>query len=141
MRLYLDTADRTAAENLLATALFTGVATNPTIPQRAELGGSAIPDIYRWATRAGSKEVFSQAWGEDPATLVRRGRELRSRGTEVVVKLAASRAGTQACAELAAEAVRSLERAARSAGTTDQDNAAVVATRSRATLVITVTPS
>ena len=47
MHLYLDTADRGAAESFLATGLFAGVTTNPTILQRASLGVTDIPDIYR----------------------------------------------------------------------------------------------
>jgi TalC/MipB family fructose-6-phosphate aldolase len=108
VRLYLDTADRTAAEGLLATGLFAGVTTNPTILQRAGAGAADIPGIHRWATAAGAREVFFQAWGEDTPTLVRRGRELRELGDEVVVKLVASRAGTAACARLAADGVPTL---------------------------------
>jgi TalC/MipB family fructose-6-phosphate aldolase len=108
MRLYLDTADRAAAESLLATGLFAGVTTNPTILQRASLGVADIPDIYRWATAAGAREVFFQAWGQDTATLEQRGRELRALGDEVVVKLVASRAGTAACARLSAAGVPTL---------------------------------
>lgn len=108
MHLYLDTADRSAAEDLLATGLFRGVTTNPTILQRASLGVADIPDVYRWATGAGVQEVFFQAWGEDTATLVERGRRLRALGDEVVVKLVASRSGTAACARLSAEGVPTL---------------------------------
>ena len=63
MRLYLDTADRAAAEELLGTGLFVGVTTNPTILQRSGLGIAAVPDIYKWATAAGVQEVFFQSWG------------------------------------------------------------------------------
>ena len=108
MRLYLDTADRAAAEGLLATGLFAGVTTNPTILRRASQGVEDIADIYRWALDAGAREVFFQAWGEDTATLVKRGTELRSLGDEVVVKLVASRAGAAACAALAADGVPTL---------------------------------
>jgi TalC/MipB family fructose-6-phosphate aldolase len=108
VRLYLDTADRTAAEDLLATGLFAGVTTNPSILHRAGAGVADIPDVHRWATAAGAREVFFQAWGEDTATLIRRGRELRELGDEVVVKLVASRAGSAACATLAAEGVPTL---------------------------------
>ncbi|MBU2670239.1 hypothetical protein KOI35_42735 [Actinoplanes bogorensis] len=108
MHLYLDTADRAAAEDLLATGLFAGVTTNPTILQRAVVGVADIPDIYRWATAAGAREVFFQAWGEDTATLVKRGQELRDLGDRVVVKLVASRAGSAACAQLAADGVPTL---------------------------------
>jgi transaldolase len=108
VRLYLDTADRAAAEGLLATGLFAGVTTNPTILRRAAQGVEDIADIYRWALDAGAREVFFQAWGEDTATLVKRGTELRSLGDEVVVKLVASRAGAAACAALAADGVPTL---------------------------------
>jgi transaldolase len=108
MRLYLDTADRATAEPLLATGLFAGLTTNPTILQRASLSVSDIPDIHRWAVSAGAREVFFQAWGQDTATLTQRGQQLRGLGKEVVVKLVASRAGSAACAELAARDVPTL---------------------------------
>jgi transaldolase len=116
VRLYLDTADREAAEPLLATGLFAGLTTNPTILQRASCGVADIPEIHRWAAAAGAKEVFFQAWGEDTGTLLERGRMLRDLGEEVVVKLVASRAGTAACARLAAEGVPTLLTAVYSPG-------------------------
>ena len=108
MRLYLDTADQGAAEDLMSTGLFAGVTTNPTILQRAGLGVAAAPDIYKWATAAGSKEVFFQAWGLTTTELVERGLRLRELGDEVVVKLVASRAGSAACAQLSAQGVPTL---------------------------------
>lgn len=108
MRLYLDTADQAAAEALLATGVFAGVTTNPTILQRASRGVADVGDIYRWAVAAGSREVFFQAWGEDRATLVERGEQLRALGPEVVVKFVATRAGTAACATLATRGVPTL---------------------------------
>ena len=98
MKLYLDTADRGAAESLLATGLFAGVTTNPTILQRASKGVADVGEIYRWAIEAGAREVFFQAWGEDAATLIERGQRLRELGPEVVVKFVATRAGaTRLC--------------------------------------------
>lgn len=108
MRLYLDTADRAAAEELLATGLFAGLTTNPTILRRSSLGVDSLPEIYAWATAAGAAEVFLQAWGEDSGTLLDRGLRLRDLGDEVVVKLVASRAGTTACGQLAARGVPTL---------------------------------
>ena len=90
----------------MATGLFAGVTTNPTILRRASRGVGDIAEIYRWALDAGAREVFFQAWGEDTATLVARGRQLRELGVEVVVKLVASRAGTAACATLASRGPR-----------------------------------
>ena len=98
MHLYLDTADRAAAEPLLATGLFAGLTTNPTILQRASRGVADIEDIYAWARAAGAKEIFFQAWGEDKDTLVERGLRLSELGPDVVVKLVVSKAGAAACA-------------------------------------------
>jgi transaldolase len=108
MKLYLDTADRAAAESLLATGLFTGVTTNPTILQRASKGVADLQDIYRWAIDAGAREVFFQAWGTDSATLIERGQGLRELGSEVVVKFVATRAGSTACAALASQSTPTL---------------------------------
>jgi TalC/MipB family fructose-6-phosphate aldolase len=102
VRLYLDTADRGAAESLLATGLFYGLTTNPTILQRASKGVADLEDIYRWAIDAGAREVFFQAWGSDVPSLIERGQWLRDLGQEVVVKFVATRAGATACAALAA---------------------------------------
>jgi len=106
--LYLDTADQAAAEPLLATGLFAGLTTNPTILQRAGQGVADIPRIHAWAAAAGAREIFFQAWGDDPAILVERGERLRSLGDDVVVKLVASRAGATACATLAGRGIPTL---------------------------------
>jgi TalC/MipB family fructose-6-phosphate aldolase len=116
VRLYLDTADRAAAEPLLATGLFTGLTTNPTILQRASSGVDDIPEIYRWATGSGAQEVFFQAWREETSILVERGQKLRDLGNEVVIKLVASRAGSAACATLASRDVPTLLTAVYSPG-------------------------
>jgi transaldolase len=108
VKLYVDTADRSAAESLLATGLFHGVTTNPTILQRASKGVADLKEIYSWAIDAGAREVFFQAWGEDPATLIERGQRLRDLGGEVVVKFVATRAGSTACAALAARGIPTL---------------------------------
>jgi TalC/MipB family fructose-6-phosphate aldolase len=108
VKLYLDTADRAAAESLLATGLFHGVTTNPTILQRASMGVADLRDIYCWAIEAGAEEVFFQAWGEDAPTLIERGQQLRDLGREVVVKFVATRAGSTACAALAARGIPTL---------------------------------
>ena len=108
VRLYLDTADRSAAESLLATGLFYGLTTNPTILQRASKGIADLKDIYRWAIDAGAREVFFQAWGSDPPSLIERGQWLRDLGQEVVVKFVATRAGATACAALAARGAPTL---------------------------------
>lgn len=116
MQLLLDTADRAAAEPLLATGVFDGITTNPTILRRAGLTVDDIEDVHRWALAAGARQVFFQSWGADTESLLSRGRELRALGDRVVVKLPASPAGTTACARLAAEAVPTLLTAVYSPG-------------------------
>jgi transaldolase len=108
MRLYLDTADRALAEPLLATGLFAGLTTNPTILHRAGLTVDDIEDVYGWAQAAGAREVFFQTWGPDPGSMVERGRRLRGLGDVVVVKVPASLAGAAACATLAVEGIPTL---------------------------------
>ncbi len=116
MDLYLDTADRAAAEPLLATGLFAGLTTNPTILRRAGRTVADIPQIHRWASEAGAREIFFQAWGTDTETLVARGRGLRELSGRVVVKIVADRAGSAACARLAADGTPTLLTAVYSPG-------------------------
>ena len=71
MKLYLDTADRAAAESLLATGLFAGVTTNPTILKRASKGVRDLARSTAGPLRRAPREVFLQAWGEDPVTLIK----------------------------------------------------------------------
>jgi TalC/MipB family fructose-6-phosphate aldolase len=129
VRLYLDTADRGAAESLMATGLFAGVTTNPTILQRASKSTADLEDIYRWAIDAGAREVFFQAWGTDATTLVERGHWLRELGPEVVVKFVATREGATACAALAAHGAPTLLTAIYDPGQ------AIVAAAARATYI------
>ena len=108
MRLFLDTAERSTAESLLATGLFYGLTTNPTILQRASQGIADLEEIYRWATDAGAREVFFQAWGEDAPNLFERGLWMLCLRRVVVVKFVATRAGSTACAALAARGASTL---------------------------------
>lgn len=108
VRLYLDSADRDTVVDLLATGLFRGVTTNPTILQRAGLGAQQIPEVYRWAVDAGSREVFIQSWGSSVAELLDRGLRLRDLGPEVVVKVPVSREGAAVCARLNARGIPTL---------------------------------
>lgn len=100
LRLYLDTADRAAAEPLLATGVFAGLTTNPAILQRAGLSVADIPGVYSWATAADAAEIFFQAWGADAEAMTDCGLRLRELGEDVVVKVPASRVGMTAGARL-----------------------------------------
>lgn len=108
MRLYIDSADRAASESLLATGLFAGLTTNPTILQRAAQTVRDIPEIYRWAKAAGAKEIFFQAWGETSSDMVSCALRLRELGNDVVIKVPATRAGSAACATLTAQGIPTL---------------------------------
>lgn len=101
LRLYVDTASRDAAEPLLATGLFQGLTTNPTLLERNALRVADLPELYSWATAAGAREVFFQAWGDGVDELLACAQSLGEIGPRVVVKVPASRAGASAAARLA----------------------------------------
>jgi TalC/MipB family fructose-6-phosphate aldolase len=99
--LYVDSAVREDVEPLLALGAFKGVTTNPTILHRAGLTGADLPEVYRWAAAAGAKEIFVQAWGDTTEELVSSGQRLMQLGNLTVVKVAATRNGIRAGAQLA----------------------------------------
>lgn len=93
---FIDSADRKQVTELLSTGLFGGVTTNPEILSKAGLGSNDIPDLVDWATGAGAKRVFVQSWGKTSGEIAERGQELRSLGSNVTVKVPASREGIEA---------------------------------------------
>jgi len=101
LSLYVDTAVREEAAPLLDLGIFRGVTTNPLLLQRAGLGQQDLPDLVKWVVDRGVDEVFCQAWGETAEDLVSCGERLHAYDAKVVVKVAATRAGTQAAATLA----------------------------------------
>lgn len=98
--LYVDSADRAAAEPLLATGLFRGLTTNPLLWERAGITIDELPELYTWATAAGAQEVFLQAWGPDQASLLSRAHQLLAIGPRVVAKIPATFAGVSVAAHL-----------------------------------------
>ena len=103
--LYIDSADRDQVERLLATGLFAGVTTNPTILYRSGLTVDDVPAVHRWARAAGAGTVFLQAVGPDEAALEAHSRELVDLGPDVVVKLPATRDGLAVSRRLTREGV------------------------------------
>ncbi len=103
--LYIDSADRDQVERLLATGLFAGVTTNPTILRRAGLTVDDVPTVLRWARAAGAGTVFLQAVGPDETALKTHGRQLADLGPDVVVKLPATRDGLAVSRRLTREGV------------------------------------
>ena len=96
LRLYVDTADRTAAEPLLATGLFHGITTNPTLLERQSLRLPDLAALYEWAVGAGANEVFFQSWGDTKDEILGNARTLQDLGQRVVVKLPLTRDGAAA---------------------------------------------
>jgi transaldolase len=106
--LYVDGADRSAVEALLATGTFHGVTTNPLILERAGLTDRDLPDLYRWAVAAGAQEVFMQGWVADVETLRRRCDAILAIGERVIIKVPATPHGITAAADLVRDGARVL---------------------------------
>jgi TalC/MipB family fructose-6-phosphate aldolase len=105
MALYVDSADRAAVEPLLATGLFAGIATNPTLLARAGLSQADLGAFYEWGVERGAGTVFMQTLGTTVDDVLDSGRQLRKIGLRVVVKVPATRAGLTAARALADEDV------------------------------------
>ncbi|MEU8270967.1 transaldolase family protein [Sphaerisporangium sp. NPDC049002] len=105
MTLYVDSAERSAVEPLLATGLFAGVTTNPALLARAGLTQADLPAVFAWATGAGAGHVFMQTLGTTGGEIVTAGRRIRGLGPEAVVKIPATREGLSAARVLSDEDV------------------------------------
>jgi TalC/MipB family fructose-6-phosphate aldolase len=105
VRLYLDSADRTALAPLLKTGLFGGVTTNPLILQRAGVRLGEVPALVEWLLARCPGEVFVQTTADGVDEITREGRELRTLSERLVVKIPASTEGLTAARRLAAEGV------------------------------------
>ena len=109
-RLFLDSADRAAHARWLATGLFHGVTTNPTILRRAGVSCAMGPirNLARAAFDAGAREVQAQAWAgggghgtSETADLYRHtGEAIAGVDERMVVKLPATEAGFRAARHL-----------------------------------------
>lgn len=104
-KFYIDSGDQEVVESLLASGLFEGVTTNPTLLQAVGIGNDQIPEVVDWATAAGAGSVFVQAWGVDAGALEKRGQAIRAMGPNVVVKVPATSAGLTATARLEADGI------------------------------------
>jgi len=102
IQLFIDSADRAAAEPWLATGLFSGVTTNPQLLHEAGLRVSDIPGIYGWAKGHGVGEVCFQTWGSTPDELYGNALRIRDAAPEATVKVPVTPAGAQAISRLRA---------------------------------------
>ncbi|WP_300266110.1 transaldolase family protein [Microbacterium sp.] len=91
--LYLDSADRAQLAPLLATGLFAGVTTNPTILDRAGLGPADLPDVIAWVREQGVSRFYAQATGRTLEELRHSAGVIAELGDDVVTKFVATRLG------------------------------------------------
>jgi len=89
---YLDSADRTQLAPLLATGLFAGVTTNPTILHRAGLSSADLPDLLAWVREHGVNRFYAQATGRTVDELRAAAASIAKLGDDVVTKFVATQA-------------------------------------------------
>lgn len=93
MKLYIDSADLAVARPLLATGVFEGITTNPTILRRHGVSDDVRADWLAQAFDAGAKIVWQQTWGRDLAELTRNAERLMAIDDRVALKVPATRDG------------------------------------------------
>lgn len=108
MKLFIDSAERALLAPLLATGLFAGVTTNPTLLARAGIDVRQLPDFVTWLRDEGAKVIFVQAWGQTREDYLRCAADLLSRCGDVTVKVPVTAAGVAAVRSLEADGVRTL---------------------------------
>lgn len=105
-RLFLDTADTAAWQELLPTGLFYGVTTNPVLLEQSQQVCS-IENIHKLAQLAleyDMKQFLCQAWGTSVQEMVKVGEALASYDRKhIVVKLPVTATGIQAATQLMRE--------------------------------------
>lgn len=103
--LYIDSADPDDVARLLATGIFEGITTNPTILKRAGLSTEDIPDVHAHARDQGARRIFLQAVGPDVNSLLNHAYSLHALGPDVIVKLPATPPGITASRRLTTDGI------------------------------------
>lgn len=98
--IYLDSADRDRLAPLLATGLFAGVTTNPSILHRAGLTAADLPSFAEWLRSNGVTRFYAQASGMTVADLRASARDIAGLGDDVVIKLVATEPALTVAREL-----------------------------------------
>ncbi|WP_052436947.1 transaldolase family protein [Georgenia sp. SUBG003] len=106
--LFLDTADLDAARPLLATGVFAGVTTNPTLLARAGVTTAGLPELVDRLREAGAGTLFVQTWGATTEEMLRHAREVREASGDVGIKIPANAAGIATTRTLADQGVTTL---------------------------------
>ena len=103
IRLYLDSAKRSEWDDWLATGLFYGVTTNPTVLAAAGVPCDlkALTALVHVALEHGIHEVHVQTWGATAEVMIEHGKALAAINHRVVVKVPITRAGIEVVRHLA----------------------------------------
>lgn len=107
-RLFVDSADRRAVEELFATGAFVGLTTNPTILERDGAVLADLPEINRWARAAGAREVCFQTWGVTVEEQLANAGRLLDVDARTIVKVPCTPAGITTGASLVGQGVEIL---------------------------------
>ncbi|WP_193311297.1 transaldolase family protein [Georgenia satyanarayanai] len=107
-KLFVDSADQRATEDLFATGAFMGLTTNPTILERGGAVTADLPRINRWARAAGAREVCLQTWGETREELLANASHLLDVDARTIVKVPCTVVGVPAAATLVGQGVEVL---------------------------------
>lgn len=103
LRLFLDSADPEAWQQWLATGLFHGVTTNPTLLRRANQPCSlrGLAELSRMALAHGIAELHLQAWGPTAADMLQCGQALAALAPgRIAVKLPVTQQGAAVARDL-----------------------------------------
>ncbi len=108
IRLFVDTAEREAAESWLATGMFAGLTTNPKILEKGGRRLADIPEIWRWARAAGAREVFFQVWGDTAEEMRASAKRILEVAPGATIKVPCTREAIRLIPELHESGVRTL---------------------------------
>jgi transaldolase len=102
VRLYLDSAKSAELHDWLATGLFYGMTTNPTVLAAAGVACDvhALTDLVHIALDYGIHEIHLQTWGGTADLMFEHGKALAAINHRVVVKVPITRAGVEAVRRL-----------------------------------------
>lgn len=107
-KLFVDSADQRATEDLFATGAFMGVTTNPTILERDGAVAGQLGDINRWARAAGASEVCFQTWGTTSGEQLANASRLLDIDARTIVKVPCTSDGVATAATLVDQSVEVL---------------------------------
>jgi transaldolase len=103
--IFVDSADRVAAEPWLKSGIASGITTNPTILKRSASRITDIPVIYRWAKDAGAQEVCFQTWGASSEEWYANAMRIRSVAEDAVIKVPGTLLGAPVIKRLHAQEI------------------------------------